>query len=211
MASTRSWRYVAAAILVFLAALLLSACGGVSSERATASKVNDQMGIYNNAQPLPVYSYSMELAAVDKLYNYRVAEWPATWTVWYGANGTPINGCVSRGFGLPYGVSRTNGLRTDYAGSYGTTVTEQAEPNGLFTNNANSTATWVFCVLPNGDVYPRPIEAVVETSPYPIEIVRDERGVPLYVRDVPGGEPSVSFNTDELKRKQPAAPTDATP
>lgn len=51
----------------------------------------------------------------------------------------------------------------------GSPVVEQAEPNGLFSSK-NTSATWVLCQLPNGDIAPVYIETRVTVYPWPVKV-----------------------------------------
>lgn len=77
--------------------------------------------------------------------------------------------CV--GFGIPYGASITN--PETYLGSNGAVV-DQAEPNGLYTNNVTTSATWVLTVGLNGEIEPNYCEPGIRVTPTKIERIRVE-------------------------------------
>lgn len=154
-------------IFVLLALILLTGCYN-TSDREDIKATNNQQEVYRVKQPLPFFDFSHEREMVTQIYEAR-NDAVNTWSVWRSeGTGRIEDWCPSVGFGLPYDTSLTNPLKPYYHSGGGVSV-EQAEPNGLFASK-NTKATWVLCVLPNGDVAPVYIEATVTVYPWPIRI-----------------------------------------
>jgi hypothetical protein len=180
-------RYV---FLVFLALQLFVGCD--SADQQTARQVNSQQDIYNQTQPLHTYDWSLERQAVQQLYDFRITRAVSTWSVWYSSTGQVIDGCPSKGFGIPYNTSMTN--PEQYLGAGGSIP--QAEPNGLYPGGSTD-ATWVLCVEPSGQVFPQYVEPSVIVYTWPVEIVRDEAGRPLYVRRTGPPDPKTAIDLQQ--------------
>lgn len=138
-----------------------------SADRQDRILVDNQQEVYQVKQPLPFFDYSFERDIVTQIYTAR-NDALNTWSVWRSATGEVEDWCPSIGFGIPYDTQLTNPLKSEYFSS-GRPVTEQAEPNGLFSSK-NTAATWVLCQLPNGDIAPVYIETRVTVYPWPIKI-----------------------------------------
>lgn len=156
--------------LLAVASLLLAGCmdeGIAQNERQT----DWQLQQYNKVQPLHRYTYSWEKWIVQTIYDFRVTKLTSTWSVWVGdGTGEPIDYCPSKGFGIPYNTSLTNPEQVA-SGGY---VVGMMEPNGLYPGGSTS-ATWILCVEPNGNLHPRYIEPQVIVYDYPVVIGFDER------------------------------------
>lgn len=163
--------------LILLAALLalLPACTALDgAEETDQHNVQEQQHVYQIAQPVPRFDFSLERAVAIQLYEARNQE-VATHTVWRSDTGMIEGHCPSVGYPLPYDTSLTNPLQISWHHQSGAGVTEQAEPNGLYASH-NSTATWVRCtVVVSGrrHVAPVYIESRVTAYPYPIQVEGD--------------------------------------
>jgi hypothetical protein len=141
-----------------------------------------------------MYDWSLERQIVQQLYDYRISRAVDTWSIWYSATGQVIDGCPSKGFGVPYNTSMTNPDQDVGTGG----PIGQAEPNGLFPGGSTD-ATWVMCVEPDGSVFPQYVEPLVVVYTWPMEIVKDDQGRPLYAHRVGKPDPK---NTINLNRQQ---------
>lgn len=167
-------------IIFFLPLLLLmiilftaSSCDGGSSDNQTAKEsdaVDAQQTTYDNNQKVPHYDYSPERDELIQIYNSRM-QIVNTWTVFYPI-GKPPTMCASRGFPIPYTTQLTNPQKVNKGDSTvnPSTVTSQAEPNGLYTGTTS--ATWVLC-LRNGKLNPVYAEEEVHAYTYPVTINPD--------------------------------------
>ena len=149
-----------------LIALTAQSCDDTADRRDRETS-NAQQEQYAKGQPLPTFDWSLERDLVIQLYRARNTE-VATHTVWRSNMGMVEGDCKSIGFGLPYDTSLTNPLKKVYQSA----VIEQAEPNGIFASK-NSMATWVMCVVQEGDLVstvPVYIESKVTVYPMPVDV-----------------------------------------
>ncbi len=156
-----------------LMALSIGACDSTpNAERTDRQNVERQQEVYQTAQPVPSFDYSLERAVAIQLYEARNQE-VATHTVWRSDTGVIEGHCASVGYPLPYDTSLTNPLQEYHRyRSAGAVAIEQPEPNGLYSSH-NSIATWVRCSMQvNGRrvVAPVYIESRVTAYPFPVEI-----------------------------------------
>lgn len=138
-----------------------------SQSKKDAQAVERQQSQYSASQPVPAFSWSLERDLLIQLYNARNIN-AATHSVWRSDLGTVEGDCASIGFGIPYDTSLTNPLKAKYYRNGGTSVTEQAEPNGIFASK-NTAATWVMCAG-SGGMEPLYVETKVTVYPYPVKV-----------------------------------------
>lgn len=172
-----------------LSSLLLFACEN-QAEYKDRQSVQEQQEVYQVAQPIPAFDYSLERDVATQLYRAR-NESVTTHTVWRSDMGAVEGDCQSTGYPIPYDTSLTNPLQHYMHGG----VIEQAEPNGLFSSK-NSIATWVRCIVQvNGKDVEAPVyvESKVTAYPYPVE-VNYETG---RVAPVSGREPSITITSSK--------------
>lgn len=176
-------KFVVRLLVLFVALTgLLVACGTTSStaDQQTARVVDNQQGVYAQVHPLPVYTWSTEIYLADRMYQIRNAGNQSTWAVWRSASGALIDGCEAKGYGLPYGTSRTAPTKTVgnlTSANYAVSESPQAEPNGLYTNDISTSATWVFCINPvSGKVEPQYVEDNITVNTWPLTFLRDADG-----------------------------------
>ncbi|MDF1699609.1 MAG: hypothetical protein P1V36_00425 [Planctomycetota bacterium] len=168
---------------------LLGGCPETPPTKSDAEEhaaVERQQQVYLDAQPVPMYDWSLERDRATQLYDARMSS-PQTWSVWRSALGSIEGDCASSGYPLPYGVSLTSPEHAKlWRGHQSrTSVTlPQAEPNGLFTNGLTTEATWVFCVV-DGSVAPVYVETKVTVYPYAVNVDYQTGRVS------PAGRPSV--------------------
>lgn len=161
-------------ILVLVSALAITACGDESQTKKDKRAVERQQSQYSKAQPVPSYDWSLERDLVIQLYNVRNMK-ALTHSVWRSDRGMIEGDCASIGFGIPYDTSLTNPLK-EIRGSYGTSVVEQSEPNGIFASK-NTAATWVMCAGDSGMIEPIYIETKVTVYPYSVSVDYDKNRV----------------------------------
>ena len=155
---------------------LLAGCTGAmadSPDEMVSKVVGKQNRIYVENQPVPLYDYSAQRDAVIQLYNATIPKTPNTWTVFYEFN-TATDMCVSKGYGIPFGVSLTSPEYERDSAAQGSLALPQPEPSGLYTNTVTSAATWVLCVNDSGAVEPVYAEGNVRVYSHPVSI--DENG-----------------------------------
>ena len=158
-----------------LATTLLTACQPASQDAKDRKDADQQQSQYAKSQPVPKFNWSLERHLVIELLQVRNAK-AVTHSVWRSDRGLIEGDCPSVGFGIPYDTSLTNPLKVASRGSYGTPVTEQAEPNGIFISK-NTSATWVMCAGDNGAIEPIYIETKVTVYPYPVKVDYDKNRV----------------------------------
>jgi len=162
-------------------ALAFSACAPPPQQRRSEQlTVAQQQKRYEIAQPVPVFDASTERDIVTKLYRIRNEE-VTTHSVWRSSMGVVEGDCPSYGYGIPYDTSLTNPLKTSWRDGYqsiASAVTEQAEPNGLYSSK-NTNATWVLCLGDSGALEPVYTESLLTVYPTPVKIdYRTNRVVP---------------------------------
>mgnify|MGYP001607788218 CR=1 FL=1 len=176
-------------ILGALVALVVVGCGGAQSVETERKIVDRQQDIYNRVQPMPLFDYSQDRNTLIQVYNAK-NEARQTWAVDTALDGTPIWSCPSYGFPIPVTTQLTNPEQ-----QIGTGVTvPQAEPNGLYTGQ--TTATYVLCIRPNGDVVPIYAEQDVLLFPFEVRIedgrIVDAGGASTMTVSVKGGTSSTA-------------------
>jgi hypothetical protein len=157
--------------------LLLAACQDTQQTREREA-VDRQQAVYQTAQPVPAFDFSLERARIIELYNARMNA-AQTWSVWRSMTGMVEGDCPSSGYPLPYGVQLTSPESDQWIGTNGGghfSTLPQAEPNGLFTNGITSEATWVPCIV-DGAIAPMYVEAKVTTYPFPVKVDYDKNRV----------------------------------
>lgn len=173
------FRYVLLGALIPVMVLVLAACyGEKSADRRQQQIVNDQQQIYAINQPIPLFDYSFTRDLTIQLYMLENEAVNTFSYIFLDGVQRAIFGCPSIGYALDAGTSLTNPVAPfiesePVAGSTsnipnyldGVTVA-QAEPNGVYPDN-QSMASYVFCVISNGDVVPVRSEAINVTSPLP--------------------------------------------
>ena len=179
---------IAIAVVIAVALVFALGCDKEGQDRNDAKTANAQQANYAKAQPVPKFDWSLERDLVIQLYQARNRE-IATHTVWRSDYGLVEGDCESIGFGIPYDTSLTNPLKKVYD-----VAIEQAEPNGIFASK-NSAATWVMCVVQEGDkvsTVPVYIESKVTVFPYPVIVDYDANRV----KRGEGG-PSIAITTNQ--------------
>lgn len=202
-----SWATMIKLVMVLSTVAAMSDGCVNSADRSTSVVVNDQQNTYNQNSPMHTYDRSWERDAVQRIYDARVTDWPQTWYVWSGANGVPVGMCVGRGYGIPYGVDLTAYLKEIGAGG----PVDQASPNGLYMQGATTSASWIFCTEKNGEVSIEYRESEVDVYTHPVEIIRDERGVPLALRDLRDTAPGTISFDPSIAPPKPEKTLPATP
>lgn len=177
---------------MFALIALLVSCAEETNQVADAEIVNRQQEIYSKSSPVPMFDSSLERERIVQLYQARMAA-TQTWSVWRSNTGMIEGDCPSSGYPIPFGVQLTASesdqviVRKGYTG-YHTEVLPQAEPNGLFTNDVTSDATWVFCVV-DGTIVPAYVEGLVTAYAMPVVVdYSTNRVTPLA-----GGTPTVTL------------------
>jgi len=171
-------------LLCFCAPLLMAPGGCDSAEENDRRSVEQQQDVYQAAQPIPHFDFSLEREVAIELYQAR-NQAVATYSVWRSMSGVIEGDCPSIGYPIPYDSSLTNPLQTAYPGSSGAVIA-MAEPNGLFPGQGGAIATWVRCVSDHGTA-PVYVESIVTTYPYPVAVDYEANRV----RPVAGARPSV--------------------
>lgn len=154
---------------------VLVGCSEKSQDDLDRKTANQQQAQYAKSQPVPTYNWSLERHLVTKLLDARNTK-AATHSVWRSDMGDIEGDCASVGFGIPYDTSLTNPLKEGRRNTYGVSVVEQAEPNGIFISK-NTAATWVMCAGDNGTISPIYIETKVTVYPYPVKVDYDKNRV----------------------------------
>lgn len=170
--------------------LMMAQDGCDNAERRDRQAVDEQQRVYQTAQPLPHFEFSLEREVAIELYQAR-NQAVATHSVWRSMSGVIEGDCASIGYPIPYDSSLTNPMQVAPMNSGA--VIAQAEPNGLYSGQGGAISTWVRCVSEvNGRRVTAPlyIESIVTTYPYPVEVDYDANRV----RPVSGAEPTVTIS-----------------
>lgn len=163
-------KFISLVVVIILTMSVLTGCeyeeSTIDQEEAYTEQVKAQT---LDAVGFPEITNHFEFAQLKEIYELR--DDPELICYWYTVS--PIDGkfvaqgkCI--GYGIPYGASITNPEIDDYFGNgyYGTLP--QAEPNGLYTNNVTSSATWVLSIGPDGNIYPVYMEESIAIFPYEV-------------------------------------------
>jgi hypothetical protein len=148
-------RPIAVAGVVGLTALL-AACNSSSGANGANAKVeNQQLGIYNTAQPLPIFSKSqLRQTAID--FETEEAEPTASTTFFFDPGApNPIMSCPSIGFPVPTTdqlsnpdqITRVNTGNSNYESG----VVGEIDPTGVY--SGDSSGTDVLCLNSSGQQY----------------------------------------------------------
>lgn len=142
-------------VAVAVAAIVLLTAASCDAENSAAKsneeQTNRQLAQYNTVQPVPFHDWSQYRQTALDIDAAKV-NGVAT-TSFFFNNGVvdPIDSCPSIGFPLPSTIQITSPDQVEWWNG-GSAVSEQMEPNGTYTGE--SSATYVICVAPNGDLYP---------------------------------------------------------
>lgn len=162
---------IVALILAILCMACLAGCGNVAAEKdknyseEVKSQIADAIGYpdlanyFEYAQLKEIY----ELRDDPKLicYWYTKCEYTGKW-VYEGQ-------CI--GYGIPYSASITS---PDTPTSGYSLVISQAEPNGIYTNDLSTSATWILTVDSDGSITPDYVEQTIRVSQEKISANRCE-------------------------------------
>jgi hypothetical protein len=169
--STNARRLSFALTVIACAPLLVGQNGcNETSETRDRAVVQQQQTVYQEAQPIPTFDFSLERQVAIELYTAR-NQAVATHSVWRSQTGVIEGDCPSIGFPLPYDVQLTNPLQRAWPSD--SAVIAQAEPNGLFTGTGGALGTWVRCVYAvagRSVTAPVYVESLVTTYPFPVEV-----------------------------------------
>ena len=91
---------------------------------------------------------------------YELRDDPELICYWYTKNqmtGKWVFEGTCMGYGIPYGASMTNSQQLAKDSTYVNTI-DLAEPNGLYTSNVTSSATWILSVDSEGNITPTYVE-----------------------------------------------------
>lgn len=160
--------------------LMIAACTA-SSEREVQRAVEGQQAHYVTVQPIPYFDFSFERDVVIQLYKARNEARQTHSVITSQGTGDVIFTCPSIGDGIAADQQLTNPLapyRGSNEGYSEGTVVEQPEPNGLFSSK-NTDATYILCIMDNGDVVPVYTEQKVTSFPFEVEIAEDGTITPI--------------------------------
>jgi len=166
---------------------LLSAGCWDNSDLQERSSVERQQDLYLKSQPTPFFDWSFERHLMIKLYEARNNAVTTYSYLQSPYTGKIMSSCPSLGYPIPATTQLTNPEKASRSGGGEVIVLPQAEPSGLYSPPSTS-ATWVMCVGPDGNVEPVYWESNVQTYPRPMKEV-DGQLVP-----VEGQAASISIN-----------------
>lgn len=138
-------------VFMFCGCCLTGCLKGLSTETQEKQNALDAVG-------LPDIVNFYERHQLKSIYELR--DDPELVCYWYTKNqltGKWVFEGTCMGYGIPYGASMTNSqqLAEDYPDA---SVLDLAEPNGLYTNNVTSSATWILSVDSEGNITPTYVE-----------------------------------------------------
>lgn len=163
-------------LMLLIAAPMLmgadSCYDGANPADAAETRVVDRQQLhYLAAQPIPFYDFSLQRDVYTQIYN-ATNEARQTYTIVESMTGETKWACASVGYGIPADMSLTNPLKGERL-YQGTVVTEQPEPNGLY-SSGNTDGTWILCVMDDGSIAPIYTEHKVNTFPFFVDGVEAE-------------------------------------
>jgi hypothetical protein len=171
--------------LAFAMAMLAFVLGcEPASDLKERTDVERQQALYVTTQPPPFFDWSLERHLMTKLYEARNNAVTTYSYLQSPYTGKILSFCPSLGYPIPATSQLTNPQRRVPESGV---VLPQAEPNGLYTPSSTS-ATWVMCLGPDGNVEPVYWESNVATYPRPMKEV-DGTLVPEE-----GGKSSISID-----------------
>lgn len=145
-------------------ALLLAACDeGSAARQADERLAGQQLEIYQNGQPIPIYDFSQVRDTLIQINTQLVEGRQGYATIVSPLTGEPLFSCPSVGFPIPADTQLTNPSQVVYQGA----TVEQIEPNGTFTSE-NTQATYILCIQENGSAIPVYSEPPVIASGAPL-------------------------------------------
>jgi hypothetical protein len=132
--------------------LILGACTeGDNARRADEQLAGEQLGIYQNGQPVPIYDFSQVRDTLIQINTMLVEGRQSYATIVSPLTGEPLFSCPSVGFPIPADTQLTNPSQVVSTASGA--VVEQIEPNGTFTSK-NTNATYILCIQEDGSAVP---------------------------------------------------------
>lgn len=145
-------------VMMVATVALLAGCGNWQQSQApyhAESKiVARQQDIYNKAEPIQVFNYSMERHLMIQLYQVRNTT-VQTWSyVVSKYTNSIVFECPSIGYPIPAGMQLTNPDKTvegHWQGEF--TSIPQPEPNGLY-SSPSTDGTYIMCTNPDGTITP---------------------------------------------------------
>jgi len=169
--SRRTLGALAIAALVFAVAGCGTTNDQLQHDQETVQKQQDQ---YAQVEPIPFFDWSQDRAVFIQIYQAK-NDARNTWSVVTSAGtGEVLFMCPSIGYPIPADTQLTNPMQITRvkAGSDWSTwnAVPQAEPNGLY-SSTNTDATYVLCVMSNGDKTPLYTEQKVTAFAFPVSIV----------------------------------------
>lgn len=187
-------RVIFGLVVIILVGTFLSACNGQTATGKEQAQTNRVMSVLIDAQPAPVFDWSLERYLLIELYKARNSAVSTYSYVFNDYLGKIVWSCPSVGYPVPGGTQLTNPDQLTFSrvknGNHTETIEgsiPQVEPNGLYTP-ATSAGTYVMCVNDDGTVSPVYEERNVSTFFRPME-VKDGQLVP-----VAGVEPTIKIN-----------------
>lgn len=150
-------------VLVLLTSVLLvggTLTGCIELSESEESYTAKNQSVIDKSVGKPDMSNFFEYAQLKEIYEMR--DNPNLVCHWYTRNDYTgkyiyMGKCV--GYGIPYGASLTNPEEYEYSGA----TLPLAEPNGLYTNNVTSSATWVLA-SDNGKIKPVYVESEITVT-----------------------------------------------
>ena len=140
------------------------------SSRRDSRIVAEQQGIYQSAQPVPLYDYSIPRDVFIQIYDVVTTKAYVIYTVITSMTGQVIFHGPSIGYAIPADTSLTNPFTYVVARDAfedPPVQVSQPEPNGLF-QSQNTDGTWVLFLNDDGTVTPIYTEMKVTTYPFAV-------------------------------------------
>ncbi len=170
-----------------------------ASDRKENNDVERQQAVYVESQPTPFFDWSLERHLMTKLYEARNKAAATYSYVVSPYTNRLMWSCSSLGYPIPATTQLTNPMKWAAQGA----TLPQAEPNGLYSPPSTS-ATWVMCLGPDGNVEPVYMEDNVMAFPRPMKM-SDGVLVP-----VEGQNASISIDPNRPDKKPAPEPSATT-
>lgn len=153
--------------IVLLAAMCITCLSGCTSETARKDKEYSEKMKSQIADAIgyPELANFFEYSQLKEIYELR--DDPKLVCYWYTKceyTGKWVYEGQCIGYGIPYSASITSPDTPLSNNNYESSVISQAEPNGIYTNELSTSATWILTVDSDGKITPDYVEHTIRVT-----------------------------------------------
>lgn len=156
-----------AILLAVIFVVTLGGCTWQSEEADYTSEIKNQI---SDMFGYPNVTNFFEYSQLKEIYELR--DNPDLICYWYTYNqmtGLWVYQGECIGYGIPYGASITSPETVQRYASGSWESLPMAEPNGLYTNDLSTSATWILSIGSDGKIKPRYVEQEIMVSPEKVD------------------------------------------